>query len=89
MRHGVCVVCTACEHTTKLFKEPRRGSADVRCAPQPEPGLEALEICLQAGFDQFQKIRTDPNLEKLRQSPKFTPLIERFDEPVIDTNILK
>lgn len=44
---------------------------------------------MQSGFDQFGKIRTDPNLEKLRQSPKFKALIERFDEPVIDTNIFK
>ena len=56
---------------------------------QVEAGLEALDTSMQAGFDQFGKIRTDKNLEKLRQSPKFKPLIERYDEPVIDTGIFK
>lgn len=56
---------------------------------QTDAGLEALEISMQAGFDQYGKIRTDPNLQKLRDSPKFKPLIERFDEPVIDTSVFK
>ena len=56
---------------------------------QVDPGLEALDTCLKAGFDQFSKIRSDPNLEQLRQSPKFKDVLEQYDEPVIDTNIFK
>lgn len=44
---------------------------------------------MQSGFDQYGKIRNDPNLEKLRQSPKFKELLEKFDEPVIDSSIFK
>lgn len=54
-----------------------------------DAGIEALETCLKSGFDQFGKVRSDPNLEQLRKSSKFTELIDRFDEPVIDTNIFK
>ncbi len=56
---------------------------------QIDAGLEALDTCLKSGFDQFGKVRNDPNLEQLRKSPKFAELIDRFDEPVIDTNLFK
>ena len=56
---------------------------------QTDAGLEALDTCLKSGFDQFGKVRSDPNLEQLRKSPKFAELIDRFDEPVIDSNRFK
>ena len=59
------------------------------CCQQVDAGLEALDTCLKSGFDQFGKVRSDPNLEQLRKSPKFAELIDRFDEPVIDANIFK
>ena len=42
-----------------------------------------------AGFEQFAKIRSDPNLETLRKSPKFKQLIDRYDEPVFNDNAIK
>ena len=56
---------------------------------QIDAGLEALDTCLKSGFDQFGKVRTDPNLDALRKSPKFKTLIDQFDEPVIDTSIFE
>ena len=56
---------------------------------QVDAGLEALDTCLKAGFDQFGKVRSDPNLEALRTSPKFKSLIDQFDEPVIDTSLFE
>jgi hypothetical protein len=52
---------------------------------QVEPGLDALKASLLAGFEDFKKVRSDPNLAKLREDPGFTPLINKFDEPVINT----
>ena len=44
---------------------------------QIDAGLEALEAALKQGFDDYTKVRTDPNLEKLRTSEKFTPMINK------------
>ena len=56
---------------------------------QVDAGLDALEEALSAGFEQFNKVRTDPNLDKLRKSPKFKTLIDRYDEPVFNDNAIK
>ena len=56
---------------------------------QTDAGLESLDVAMKSGFDQFNKIRNDPNLEKLRQSQKFKTLMDQYDEPVIDTNLFK
>lgn len=37
----------------------------------------------------FQTIRTDPDLEVLRTSEKFVPLLNQFDEPFINENAMK
>ena len=42
-----------------------------------------------AGFEQFAKIRSDPNLENLRKSPKFKQVIDKYDEPVFNDNAIK
>ena len=44
---------------------------------QVESGLEALETALKQGFDDYRKVRTDPNLEKLRESEEFSTLINQ------------
>ncbi len=36
-----------------------------------EEGLKSLEGALATGFDNFDQIRKDKNLEKVRQAPKF------------------
>ncbi|BDA41945.1 Protein MET1, chloroplastic [Coccomyxa sp. Obi] len=56
---------------------------------QVDAGLEALESALSAGFEQYNKVRTDPNLETLRKSPKFKKLIDQYDEPIINEGALK
>lgn len=40
---------------------------------------------MAAGFEDFAKIRSDPNLENARKSPKFRSVIEKYDEPVINS----
>ena len=50
-------------------------------------GLLALLEALQMGYEDFQQIRSDPDLEALRSDPKFEPLIGRFQK-VTRKNIL-
>lgn len=56
---------------------------------QIDAGLEALDSALAAGFEDYVKVRKDPNLAKLRESPKFTKLINIYDEPVINEAAVK
>jgi hypothetical protein len=56
---------------------------------QIDPGLEALDSALAAGFENYEKIRKDANLAKLRESPKFKTLINRYDEPLINEGAVK
>lgn len=51
---------------------------------QVEPGLDALETALKSGFEQFNKVRQDPNLDNLRKSDRFDKIINQYDEKVID-----
>lgn len=53
-------------------------------APQIDEGLKSLDTAMNCGFEDYQKIRSDKNLANLRQSPKFEPLVEKYDEPVIN-----
>lgn len=52
---------------------------------QVDASLDALEQALKAGFEGYNKIREDPNLENLRKSKKFAPLIDKYDEPVFNS----
>lgn len=56
---------------------------------QEVAGLEALDAAMSAGFEDYKKIRTDPNLANLRKSKKFLPLVERYDEPVINREAIE
>lgn len=56
---------------------------------QVDEGLKSLAAAMDAGFDNYDQIRRDKNLEALRKSPKFSTLIERYDEPVINWNAVK
>ena len=53
-----------------------------------EPGLEALEQALRAGFADYDKCRQDKNLAALRQSEAFKPLMDKFDEPIINMDAI-
>ncbi|KAK4763087.1 hypothetical protein SAY86_008855 [Trapa natans] len=55
---------------------------------QIQAGLSALEDALKAGFEDFKRIRTDPDLENIRTSGEFDPLLKRFDESFINENAI-
>ncbi|CAG9467690.1 unnamed protein product [Pedinophyceae sp. YPF-701] len=70
---------------TKIYRVTQYNIACCYSAlEQEQAGLEALNACMGAGFDDFAKIRSDPNLAWLRESPKFVPLLERYDEPILN-----
>lgn len=56
---------------------------------QVDAGLDALDASLRAGFEQFAKIRSDPNLDNLRQNERFKKIVDQYDEPVFDFSGLK
>ena len=53
-------------------------------AMQVDAGLDSLEAALRSGFEQFNKVREDPNLDNLRTSDRFDKIINQYDEKVID-----
>ncbi|KAJ9183165.1 hypothetical protein P3X46_007067 [Hevea brasiliensis] len=55
---------------------------------QIKAGLSALEDAMLAGFEDFKRIRTDPDLACLRASEEFEPLLKRFDESFINENAI-
>lgn len=55
---------------------------------QVDPGLEALEQALKSGFSDYDKCRNDPNLSNLRTSQNFRPLMDKFDEPIINMDAI-
>lgn len=55
---------------------------------QLQAALSSLEDALNAGFEDFKRIRTDPDLANLRTSEEFDPLLKRFDESFINENAI-
>ncbi|GBG66662.1 hypothetical protein CBR_g66797 [Chara braunii] len=53
---------------------------------QIDQALNALDGAMAAGFEDYKMVRTDPDLEAVRKSEKFAPLINRYDEPFINEN---
>ncbi|KAE8036919.1 hypothetical protein FH972_009551 [Carpinus fangiana] len=53
-----------------------------------QAGLSALEDALQSGFEDFKRIRTDPDLANVRTSEEFDSLLKRFDESFINGNAI-
>ena len=52
---------------------------------QVDPGLEALDAALAAGFSDYAKIRADPNLSALHvDKAAFGRIINKYDEPIIN-----
>jgi hypothetical protein len=51
---------------------------------QVDEGLKSLDMAMNCGFEDYQKVRSDKNLDGLRTSPKFEKLINSYDEPVIN-----
>lgn len=54
-----------------------------------DAGLDALNNALKSGFDDYAKVRSDPNLAKLRESPKYKAIVDKYDEPVINEEAIK
>ncbi|XP_068634411.1 protein MET1, chloroplastic-like [Aristolochia californica] len=55
---------------------------------QLQAGLSALEDALKEGFEDFKRIRTDPDLANVRTTEEFEPLLKRFDESFINENAI-
>lgn len=54
-----------------------------------DASFEALDEALRVGFEDFKMVRTDPALENLRNDDRFKPLIDKYDEPLFNENVLK
>lgn len=55
---------------------------------QIQAGLSALKDAMEAGFEDFKRIRTDPDLENIRKSEEFQPLLNKYDESFINENAI-
>ncbi|PIA54008.1 hypothetical protein AQUCO_00900529v1 [Aquilegia coerulea] len=55
---------------------------------QVQAGLSALEDALKAGFEDFKRVREDPDIANLRKSEQFDTLLKRFDESFINENAI-
>ena len=53
-----------------------------------ENSLVALRRCMMAGFEDYRKVRTDPSLANVQKSPKFSELLDKFGEPLINSNAI-
>ncbi|KAG2640196.1 protein MET1, chloroplastic-like [Panicum virgatum] len=53
-----------------------------------QAGLSALEDALKSGYEDFKRIRTDPDLENLRKTEEFEPMLKNYDESFINENAL-
>ncbi|KAK7369220.1 hypothetical protein VNO80_11255 [Phaseolus coccineus] len=55
---------------------------------QIQAALSSLEEALNSGFEDFKRLRTDPDLANVRASEEFDPLLKRFDESFINENAI-
>lgn len=55
---------------------------------QVQAGLSALEDAMKAGYDDFKRIRSDPDLANLRVSEEFEPLLKNYDESFINESAI-
>jgi hypothetical protein len=71
---------------TPVFKAAQYNVACCYAAiGQVEPGLEALDAAMGAGFDDYGKVRSDPNLAPLRAGKAaFDKVVNKYDEPIIN-----
>lgn len=74
------------------YNEAAIASYNVACCysklNQVQAGISALEDSLEAGFEDFKRIRTDPDVANLRKSEEFESLLKRFDESFINENAI-
>ncbi|PKA59755.1 Phosphoglucan phosphatase LSF1, chloroplastic [Apostasia shenzhenica] len=55
---------------------------------QVQAGLSALEDAMKAGFEDFKRARSDPDLENVRLSEEFELLMKKYDETFINENAI-
>jgi len=55
---------------------------------QVDAAIEALDEALACGFDRYEKCRADPNLAKVRDDPRFKPMMDKYDEPIINMDAI-
>ncbi|KAL6880156.1 hypothetical protein ACP4OV_011721 [Aristida adscensionis] len=53
-----------------------------------QAGLSALEDALKVGYEDFKRIRTDPDLANLRKQEEFERLLKNYDESFINENAI-
>ena len=53
-----------------------------------DAAFESLETALMSGFDDYKKVRSDPQLALLRDDDKFDVMMDKFDEPWINMNAI-
>jgi hypothetical protein len=54
-----------------------------------DAGLEALQVAMSVGFDDYEGIRRDPSLKTLQASDRFSKLMDKYDEPLFNESAFK
>ena len=49
---------------------------------QADAALTCMRGCLEAGFEDYQGVRADKDLENMRRAPGFSSLMGEFENPV-------
>jgi hypothetical protein len=66
------------EKVTSIFRVAQYNIACCySCLGSVEPGLEALQVAMSVGFDDFAKIRKDPSLKTLQAAEGFKKLLDK------------
>jgi hypothetical protein len=66
------------EKVTSIFRVAQYNIACCySCLGSVEPGLEALQVAMSVGFDDFGKIRKDPSLKALQAAEGFKKLLDK------------
>ncbi|KAJ0982550.1 hypothetical protein J5N97_010805 [Dioscorea zingiberensis] len=55
---------------------------------QVQAAISALDDAMKAGYEDFKRIRTDPDLANVRASEEFEPLMKKYDESFINENAI-
>ncbi|XP_073145628.1 protein MET1, chloroplastic [Henckelia pumila] len=55
---------------------------------QIKAALSALDEALKDGFEDFKRIRTDPDLANVRETEEFESLLKKYDESFINENAI-
>lgn len=77
------------ETSTEIFKVAQY---NIACCfsklGQTDNSIGALKKCMAAGWTDYKKIRSDPSLDNVQKTSKFTDMMDKFDEPLINQNAI-